>query len=85
LQAARGRCPPQEVGLQTEDIRVRVADAGVHDAGLYLSQREAGYAYSSAGGRGGLCVRQSAAVTIRTILPGAPLVHRQAQDVQTTM
>ena len=49
LQPARGRCPPQEVDLQTEDIGIRVADAGVHDAALYPSRRVAGYAYSNDG------------------------------------
>ena len=49
LQPARGRRPPQEVGLQSENIRIRVADAGVHDAVLYPSRRVAGYEYSNAG------------------------------------
>jgi len=48
LQPARGRCPTQEVGLQSENIRIRVADARVHDAVLCPSRRAAGCAYSNA-------------------------------------
>jgi hypothetical protein len=38
----------RRVGLQSENIRIRVADARVHDAVLYPSRRVAGCAYSNA-------------------------------------